>query len=48
MPLTHWFSGKVLALKRVPANKGKNTPGVDKVTWDTPRAKIGAIASLKR
>jgi len=26
----------------------QNTPGVDKVTWNTPRAKICAIASLKR
>ncbi|VVP59787.1 hypothetical protein PS900_06111 [Pseudomonas fluorescens] len=46
--LTHSFSGKALAVKRVSENKGKNTPGVDKVTWNTPRAKIGAIASLKR
>ncbi|TFB34219.1 reverse transcriptase N-terminal domain-containing protein, partial [Pseudomonas sp. F01002] len=46
--LTHSFSGKVLAVKRVSENKGKNTPGVDKVTWNTPGAKIGAIASLKR
>src|SRR5258705_12963735 len=46
--LTHSFSGKALAVKRVTENKGKNTPGVDKVTWKTPRAKINAIASLKR
>ena len=46
--LTHSFSGKALAVKRVSENKGKNTPGVDKVTWNTPRAKICAIASLKR
>jgi hypothetical protein len=31
--LTHSFSGKALAVKRVTENKGKNTPGVDKVTW---------------
>jgi RNA-directed DNA polymerase len=42
--LTHSFSGKALAVKRVSENKGKNTPGVDKVTWNTPRAKIGAIS----
>ena len=30
--LTHSFSGKALAVKRVTANKGKNTPGVDKVS----------------
>jgi RNA-directed DNA polymerase len=46
--LTHSFSGKALAVKRVTENKGRNTPGVDKVTWKTPGAKINAIASLKR
>ena len=46
--LTHSFSGKALAVKRVTENKGKNTPGVDKVTWKTPVAKTNAIASLKR
>ena len=46
--LTHSFSGKALAVKRVTENKGKNTPGVDKVTWKTPEAKINAIASLRR
>jgi RNA-directed DNA polymerase len=46
--LTHSFCGKALAVKRVTENKGKNTPGVDKVTWKTLRAKTNAIASLKR
>ena len=46
--LTHSFSGKALAVKRVTENKGKNTPGVDQVTWQTSRAKTNAIASLKR
>lgn len=46
--LTHSFSAKALAVKRVSGNKGKNTPGVDKVTWNTPREKVKAIASLKR
>lgn len=46
--LTHSFCGKALAVKRVSENKGKNTPGVDKVTWKTPAAKTNAIASLKR
>lgn len=46
--LTHSFCGKALAVKRVTENKGKNTPGVDKVTWKTPGAKTNAIASLKR
>jgi RNA-directed DNA polymerase len=46
--LTHSFSGKALAVKRVTENKGKNTPGVDKVIWKTPEANINAIASMKR
>lgn len=46
--LTHSFSGKALAVKRVTENKGKNTSGVDKVIWRTPRAKTEAIASLQR
>src|SRR3984893_14884947 len=46
--LTHSFSGKALAVKRVTQNKGKNTPGVDKITWKTPGAKTNAIVSLKR
>jgi len=46
--LTHSFSGKALAVKRVTENKGKHTAGVDKVTWKTPEAKTNAIASMKR
>jgi len=46
--LTHSFSGRALAVRRVTENKGRNTPGVDKVTWKTPAAKANAIASLKR
>jgi RNA-directed DNA polymerase len=46
--LTHSFSGKALAVRRVTENQGKNTPGVDKVTWNTPRKKINAISSLRQ
>ena len=46
--LTHSFSGKALAIKRVTENQGKNTAGVDKVTWKTPEAKTNAIASMQR
>ncbi|MDO8466228.1 MAG: reverse transcriptase domain-containing protein, partial [Gallionella sp.] len=46
--LTHSFSGKALAVKRVTENKGKTTAGVDKVTWRTPEAKTNAIGSMKR
>jgi len=44
--LTHSFSGKALAVKRVTENQGQRTPGVDKVTWDTPRKKADAIRDL--
>src|SRR5712691_10164091 len=46
--LTHSFSGKVLAVRRVTENQGKNTPGVDKVTWNTPQKKLNAIYSLRQ
>ena len=31
--LTHSFHAKLLAVKRVTSNKGKNTPGVDGILW---------------
>jgi RNA-directed DNA polymerase len=46
--LTHSFSGKVLAVKRVTENQGKNTPGVDRITWNTPQKKINAVYSLRQ
>ena len=46
--LTHSFSGKALAVKRVTENDGKKTPGVDQVLWNTSVAKTKAIASLKK
>jgi len=46
--LTHSFSGKALAVKRVTENKGKNTPGVDHVVWKTSGEMTNAILSLKR
>ena len=45
--LTHSFSGKALAVKRVTENQGKNTPGVDKVLWDTPTKKSMAIQDMQ-
>ena len=45
--LTHSFSGKALAVKRVTENQGKRTAGVDHVLWRTPAAKLKAIESLK-
>nr|WP_286946398.1 group II intron reverse transcriptase/maturase [Pseudomonas sp. UBA6718] len=46
--LTHSYSAKVLAVRRVTENRGKKTPGVDKETWSTPKAKWDALARLKR
>lgn len=46
--LTHSFSAKALAVRRVVENKGKNTPGVDGVTWSSPAEKSEAILLLKR
>lgn len=45
--LTHSFSGKALAVKRVTENQGKRTPGVDSVSWTTPAARLKAIGSLR-
>ncbi len=46
--LTHSFSGKAIAVKRVTENQGKKTPGVDGETWSTPEAKSSAMLLLKR
>lgn len=45
--LTHSFYGKLLAVKRVTDNRGKNTPGVDQVTWSSASAKWRATKSLQ-
>ena len=44
--LSHSFSAKVLAVKRVSENPGKRTPGIDGVIWDTPQKKAQAINTL--
>jgi RNA-directed DNA polymerase len=46
--LTHSFSGKALAVKRVTENQGKRTPGVDGKTWNTPQEKAAAIQMLRQ
>jgi RNA-directed DNA polymerase len=45
--LTHSFSGKVLAVRRVTENQGKNTPGVDGEIWDTSEKKATAVTMLQ-
>lgn len=44
--LTHSFSGKALAVKRVTENQGKRTPGVDGEIWKTPQKKAKAVETL--
>ena len=46
--LTHSYSGKVLAVRRVTENAGKKTPGVDRDIWDTPEKKTQAVHKLRR
>jgi RNA-directed DNA polymerase len=46
--LTHSFSGKALAVRRVTENQGKRTPGVDGDVWDTPEKKATATQSLRQ
>jgi RNA-directed DNA polymerase len=46
--LTHSFSGKAFAVRRVTENTGKRTPGVDRQTWNTPEQKASAISMLQQ
>ncbi|MHC6181026.1 group II intron reverse transcriptase/maturase [Clostridium sp. JNZ X4-2] len=44
--LTHSFSAKAYAVKKVTTNKGKNTSGIDKKLWSTSVSKMKAVLSL--
>jgi len=46
--LTHSFSAKLLAVRRVTQNSGAKTPGVDGVLWNTPKQKIQAVKQFQR
>jgi RNA-directed DNA polymerase len=46
--LTHSFSAKAIAVKRVTENQGKRTPGVDGIIWETPEKKAQAVAALRQ
>ena len=46
--LTHSFTAKLLAVKRVTENSGKRTSGVDGIRWKTPAQKYLAARSLSR
>lgn len=46
--LTHSLCGKALAVKRVTENRGKRTPGVDRIIWDRPGKRVRGMLSLDR
>ena len=46
--LTHSFSGKALAVKRVTENRGKRTAGIDGAIWSTPKLKAEAVLILSK
>lgn len=46
--LTHSFSGRALAVRRVTGNRGRRTPGVDGETWSTPARKWTAVHQLRQ
>lgn len=46
--LTHSFSGKALAVRRVTENRGKRTPGVDQELWSTSQTKYRAVLGLRK
>lgn len=46
--LTHSHSAKMLAVKVVTSNRGKYTPGIDNVLWNTHKDKYNAALSLER
>ena len=44
--LTHSTAAKLLAVRQVTSNRGKRTPGVDGMLWNTPQAKWAAADTL--
>ena len=46
--LVHSHHAKLLAVRRVTTNRGKNTPGVDGVVWTTALQKQEAVCQLHR
>lgn len=46
--LVRSLPAKRLAVRRVTSNRGKSTPGIDGVVWNTPRRKMQAVESLTR
>jgi len=46
--LTHSYSGRALAVRRVTENRGRRTPGVDGEIWDTPAKKARGMQEMKQ
>ena len=46
--LTHSYSGKAMAVRRVTENRGRRTPGVDGEIWDTPAKKARGMERMKQ
>jgi len=46
--LTHAFSAKLIAVRRVTRNSGRKTPGVDGIVWKTAAQKLNAARLLQR
>jgi RNA-directed DNA polymerase len=46
--LTRSLAARVLAVWRVTTNKGKRTPGVDRVVWKTPEQRTETVNVLRR
>ena len=40
------FEGRAFAVRQIVINDGKNTPGLDKIVWNSPSAKFQAIQQL--
>jgi RNA-directed DNA polymerase len=45
--LTRSFAARAIAVRKVVSNKGKKTPGIDKVIWDRKELRFEAIGKLK-
>src|SRR5947208_14233734 len=46
--LTHSYSGKVLAVRRVTEYNGKKTPGVEQMMWKTPENKKRDVQDVNK
>lgn len=46
--LTHSFSAKAIAVRKVMQNKGSKTPGVDGIIIKTPEQKLALVKNMKR